>query len=60
MSAFKTLYITRAKAIEYLFDKTAITDRELQDMLNNGQLDGRLYNVRVVPNNELENDDEVL
>lgn len=60
MGACSTIKVTRTAAQKYLLARTMeATDEELGNAL--GQfLAERLYNAYVVPDNETENDDEVL
>ncbi len=60
MSAFSTLNITRGKAVQVLLDKIAagLSDEELAAFLDR-ELEPRLYNVRIVSDDE-PNDDEVV
>ncbi len=61
MSAYTTLHITRTKALDYIIDhlRIPISDTQLEDWLD-VLLKERLYNVIIVPNTDLNNDDNVL
>lgn len=60
MSAYSTLNITRGKAVQTLLAKieAGLTDEELAAFMNR-ELETRLYNVRIVADDE-PNDDEVV
>lgn len=59
MSAYSTLLITRSKAKQVVFDRLLnISDQELEEMMDR-ILDERLYNSRIVSDDE-PNDDDVI
>jgi hypothetical protein len=60
MGAHSTLRITRSKAREYLFSTLlSMGDDSMEELLDR-ELSDRLYRVRIVDDNETENDDEAL
>ena len=60
MSAYRTLRITRQKAIETVMAKLlgGMTDEELESFMDK-DLEPRLYNARIVPNDSANDDDYV-